>query len=195
MALAVVIALVVLLVTGSIRFARRRRRAGELSEWAAREGWTFCGSDPSVRAIGCGPAEHGATERHVLRGIARDGWPATAFESRYTVRHTGFSDGEGGGGGDSTSVVVDAVVVTSVSPSAPGGHPMVQVSPYRGVGFLRGLGRDRRAVVTGRRDFDDRFDLLTEHPGWAAATVGPDVVGDVAGLGPADAHDLVPAAR
>ncbi len=176
MALSVVIALVVIVALGLVGFLRRRRRARELLDWAMREGWTFVGSDPSVRAIGCGPAEHGATERHVLRGTARDGRPVTAFESRYTVRRSGTPDADGGGGGDTTSTVVHAVVATAVSPSVPGGHPMVQVSPYRGVRFLRGLGRDRRAVVTGRRDFDDRFDLLTEHPGWAAVTVGSDVV-------------------
>ena len=73
MTLFFVLGISVVLVVGVTRFVQRRRRARELEDWAGREGWTYAESDPSVRGFGCSPAEHGATERHVLRGTARDG--------------------------------------------------------------------------------------------------------------------------
>jgi hypothetical protein len=172
MTLMLILVVVVALVSAGLGYRQRRRRSGELQEWAAAEGWTYADRDPSVRSVPCAPAERRATERHVLRGVARDGRHVVAFESEYRVQDSGSSDGSGGG----TSAVVHAVVATTVVPSVPGGNPMVQVSPYSGVRFLRSVGRDRRAVVTGRQDFDDRFDLLTDHPGAAATTVGPAVL-------------------
>jgi hypothetical protein len=179
MTVMMVLAVVIIGVTVAFRYRRRRRRAAALEAWAAREGWTFTISDPSVRAIPSGPAERRATERHVLRGTARDGRPAVAFDASYVVRGSGSAgsaDDDGGGSSGGPTTVEQVVVATTVAPSVAGGHPMVQVSPYRGARFLRRLGRDRRAVVTGRPDFDDRFDLLTDHPGAAAASVGPDVL-------------------
>jgi hypothetical protein len=179
MAVMMVLAVVIIGVTVALGYRRRRRRAAALGAWAAREGWTFTTTDPSVRAIPCGPAEHRATERHVLRGTARDGRPAVAFAASYVIRRAGSAASAGDDGGGSTggpTTVQQAVVATTVAPSVPGGHPMVQVSPHQGARLLRRLRRDRRAVVTGLPDFDDRFDLLTDHPGAAAATVGPDVL-------------------
>jgi hypothetical protein len=176
MAVMMVLAVVIIAVTVAVRYRRGRRRATALGAWAAREGWTFTSTDPSVRAIPCAPTEHRATERHVLRGTARDGRPAVAFDATCVTRSVGSSDGEGavvGGGPTSSS---SAVVATTVVPSVAGGHPMVQVAPARGSHALRRLVRDRRAVVTGLPDFDDHFDLLTDHPVAAAATVGPDVL-------------------